>query len=85
MSIVDRLLLTFIVWGALVLLTMPARAQDQTLNIPMSKQERTVILQMCERAVWAARAEFDGACVYFKKKFDDAEALAQPKPPVKPK
>lgn len=42
------------------------------IPVPLSEQERKVILTMCEAARWSNRQGFDGACEFFKKKFDDA-------------
>lgn len=87
MNILDRLLITFIVWGALVLLMLPARAeppQDAPITVTMTQQERSVVMQMCEAARWAARIQFDSVCEYFSRKFAAAEEVKQKPPTASP-
>lgn len=62
----------------LALYAIPALAQDISLQVPFSKPERDLVMEMCEAAKWAARARFDGTCEALKHKFNAAEQPAQP-------
>ena len=56
------------------------------LMVPLPPQERTIMLQMCEAAVWANRQQFDGSlCMYFRSKFEAAERAAAAAPVEAPK
>lgn len=95
MPIINRLLIAFIVWEALVLATLPARSQApaDAIAVPMSGQEQAVVLAMCDAATWASKRQFDGVCEFFRTKFEtavrDAKAKsdkeAQPAPADQPK
>ena len=55
-----------------------------TLMVPMTGQERSLVLSMCQSAVWANRQAFDGVCEFFKVKFDTVVKATADKAAEKP-
>lgn len=69
---------------------LTAAQVPDTIMVPMTGQERAVIMSMCDHALWANRRAFEGTCEFFKVKFDTVEkakaaADAKPAEPDKPK
>lgn len=90
----NRLLIGLLV---VAMATLPVRSQDATdiVPVPMSAQERSVVLVMCDAATWASKRQFDGVCEFFRTKFEtavrdakakaDSDKAAQPAPADQPK
>ena len=77
----------FITGGMLALSPLAANAQaPDTLMVPMTGQERALVLTMCDNAAWANKRSFESVCEFFKIKFETvAKAAAAQAKPAEPK
>ncbi len=85
MPIANRILLAILIWQALVIATLPLRAQDMppdnsAITLKLSEKERGLILDMCENASWAAKRRYDGICEFWQRKFEAAKPKTEPAP-----
>ena len=62
-----------------------AAGQPAPVMVPLTEQERAVILGMCEDATWAAQRRFAGLCQFLRDKFDEAAKKAAAPAPEQPK